>query len=566
MTAYAAGIEFDALLRGSSIVRIARFAGGFTIELDGAPRPCLHILRYGRTTELVPGDRPLAGPGAASEPLRRLDNSRIERVEAVGLERILLFHLRGGTGWGEEEALTLRLDLTPAGKTLVLFGADGSALESLGSPKTAVPAAADETLPPKPLSILDLPADVPAAIAGACVPDGPASLPGHTRAWHAARAVAAALVAGVGGVDPVLARALADCRNGDPALVWEDLRLIGDALVSGERRWRIYDFPASGEAGIHTVYPVELPVPEPGREATDVLDALAGRGAAVLLPAFTDALREQAVAAARRDLRRQERLEENLDRDLAEAQRAGEHRRAGDLLVTHRHRMKPGMSSITVRDFSGTRDVTIPLDPARSPDANIRGYFTKAKKGEKGAIVIRNRRGEVRREVASLRKRLDRIENATGLEELLGMVRPARLARAGRAPAGRRGSFRRFRLDDRHTVLVGRTDRENDELTHRVAAPGDLWFHAQGVAGSHVVLRGATPSTPKRVIERAAAIAAWFSKARNATTVPVLYTEKRYVRKPRKAAPGTAVTLRHKTIFVEPAQPADDEATPNGAD
>ena len=215
------------------------------------------------------------------------------------------------------------------------------------------------------------------------------------------------------------------------------------------------------------------------------------------------------------------------------------------------------MTSITVRDFSGDRDVTIQLDPARSADWNIRRYFTRAKKGEKGAMVIRGRRRETKRDIDRLRGRLAAVEREADLPALLAMIRPVRLARAGRAAPQRREPFRRFRLDERHTVLVGRTDRENDELTHRTAAPGDLWFHAQGVPGSHVVLRGAHPSTPRRIIERAAAIAAWFSKARNAKTVPVLYAEKRYVRKPRKAKPGTASTLRHKTVFVEPALPGD---------
>lgn len=119
--------------------------------------------------------------------------------------------------------------------------------------------------------------------------------------------------------------------------------------------------------------------------------------------------------------------------------------------------------------------------------------------------------------------------------------------------------FRRFAIGNGYEILVGRTDRENDELTHRTAAPDDLWFHAQGTAGSHVLLRGGRGSVPARIIRTAAETAAWFSKAKHSGTVPVIYTEKRYVRKPRGSKPGTAACLRGKTLFVAPRLPDADE-------
>lgn len=119
--------------------------------------------------------------------------------------------------------------------------------------------------------------------------------------------------------------------------------------------------------------------------------------------------------------------------------------------------------------------------------------------------------------------------------------------------------FRSFDLGSGLIAYVGRSDAENDRLTHRFASPSDLWFHAQGISGSHVILKGADRSTPKRILEQAAAIAAYFSKARHSTTVPVIYTEKRYVRKPRNSKPGTAVCQRGKTLFVRPLLPESEE-------
>ncbi len=123
---------------------------------------------------------------------------------------------------------------------------------------------------------------------------------------------------------------------------------------------------------------------------------------------------------------------------------------------------------------------------------------------------------------------------------------------------------RRFVLPEGWVVLVGRSNAENDVLTHQAARPRDLWFHARGVAGSHVVLqRGDRQDNPsKGALDQAASIAAYYSKARTSRHAPVIHTEKRYVRKPRKAPPGLAVCLREKVLMVEPKlPPGSDEGS-----
>lgn len=115
-----------------------------------------------------------------------------------------------------------------------------------------------------------------------------------------------------------------------------------------------------------------------------------------------------------------------------------------------------------------------------------------------------------------------------------------------------------YRLPGDWVVLAGRTDRANEELSLRLARPGDLWFHIRGMPGSHVLLRvpdGAAPDRETR--ERAAAIAAYHSKARGAGTVAVSATEARNVSKPRGAPPGT-VSIRKETVFK--VRPAGEDA------
>lgn len=112
----------------------------------------------------------------------------------------------------------------------------------------------------------------------------------------------------------------------------------------------------------------------------------------------------------------------------------------------------------------------------------------------------------------------------------------------------------RYALPGGYTVLVGRTDADNDDLSLRVARPDDWWFHVRGMPGSHVVLQ-APPGVEanREALRQAAAIAAYHSKARTAGVVPVSYTRARFVSKPRGAKPGTVEIRKEAVLKVRPA-------------
>ncbi len=115
---------------------------------------------------------------------------------------------------------------------------------------------------------------------------------------------------------------------------------------------------------------------------------------------------------------------------------------------------------------------------------------------------------------------------------------------------------REYALADGWTALVGRSDADNDRLSLRSARPGDYWLHVRGWPGSHVLLRGPEGEEPARdVLERAAALAAWHSKAREAGVVPVSCTLARHVTKPRGAKPGTVQIRKETVLKVRPALP-----------
>ena len=118
--------------------------------------------------------------------------------------------------------------------------------------------------------------------------------------------------------------------------------------------------------------------------------------------------------------------------------------------------------------------------------------------------------------------------------------------------------MRRYRSTDGYEILVGRTDRDNDNLTLRVAKSADLWFHAADYPGSHVVLRNPQRrEVPMRAIIEAAELAGKFSSARNNAKVAVNYCEKKFVTKPKGFAAGQVRLASFKTVLVEPKESAE---------
>lgn len=120
-------------------------------------------------------------------------------------------------------------------------------------------------------------------------------------------------------------------------------------------------------------------------------------------------------------------------------------------------------------------------------------------------------------------------------------------------------SVHRHELPGGWTVLVGKTDADNDLLSLKVAAPNDLWFHVRGMPGSHVILVHKEGEEPDRdTLKQAASIAAHYSKARHAGEVPVSCTEARYVTKPRGAKPGSVHIRKEIILKVRPGLPKGD--------
>ncbi len=546
----------DKALRGSLISRIDTFFGGATIYTEGTSPAIWHLFYFGREPELFAGRSAVIPPEKSAAGLPQLRGGRIAGVKPLGMGRLLLIDIEMPGEWSQSNEYLLRLDLSTGGKAAALYSAaGGGAIDAIGTGRSRAAPSAATAPPARILSILRLPAEPPDGLLEATERIGAEDIPEPTMELARAKQAEKWLLDSVEGIDPVLAREITRSVGGDPMEAWAVTRRIGGALSGAEWSWGRYEFARKKES---LLYPVELAFVDPAERYKSSCDALSDHGERCIIPAYSLHLKKLISSGARKEIDRIGRIAGHVSEDISRAERSKEFRHLGSLLVTYRHKLKRGMKEISVQDFSGTETVAIQLDPAKTPDQNIEAYFKKAKKGERGLMVLRSRRRAVETELDARKRTLAETMDITDPSALISMLPgPARQTQRRRPDDMNR--FRSFDLGSGLIAYVGRSDAENDRLTHRFASPSDLWFHAQGISGSHVILKGADRSTPKRILEQAAAIAAYFSKARHSTTVPVIYTEKRYVRKPRNSKPGTAVCQRGKTLFVRPLLPESEE-------
>ena len=309
----------------------------------------------------------------------------------------------------------------------------------------------------------------------------------------------------------------------------------------------------------------------------ETVDSLQDSGARLVAEQAEEGLDARRGALARIVRAAQKKLHKRmvaLEGDIARAEDAAPLRARATLLVTQQHAAKRGLERVELTDYSVDPPalVSITLDPKRTLQEQIEAWFKQAKRFERGAQLASQRSAATQRELAQLEQLLAELSAADsdGLEPLAERARALGLAGVGRALSAERESsshkpparqerkpYRQFAGWKERTILVGKNAHDNDVLTREHARPQDLWLHARGEAGAHVVVPlQRNESCPEELLLDAAHLAAHFSDARGETTVEVSYTGKRYVRKPRGSAPGQVTLEREKVIALqlEPAR------------
>lgn len=258
-------------------------------------------------------------------------------------------------------------------------------------------------------------------------------------------------------------------------------------------------------------------------------------------------------------IRCEKKLALQLDKVLA-AEDADIFRLYGELLTANLYRIKQGPSA-TVENFyePDTPSIEIPLNPIFTPNENAQIFFNKYNKAKNGAKKASEQAAMTQEELdylISIADSLGQAENFTDLQDIRleledsGYARRRTQRRKDKQPESAKPLSITYRD---YEILVGKNNRQNDQLTMKTARGNDLWLHTKDIHGAHVIIRHKfNQEFPNQVIEVAAELAAWFSKARFGKLVPVDITLKKHVHKPNGARPGMVIYTNQETVFVTP--------------
>lgn len=327
--------------------------------------------------------------------------------------------------------------------------------------------------------------------------------------------------------------------------------------------------PARGEdvwrrmATLESLDPAVLHFPTGPQPYPWPLPGVASESAPTVLDAMLRVSEETVPAAGRDDdvgahLEREiERLERRRTRLLAELDRAGGAERVrekGQTILAWLHRIPAGADRVTVPGLDG-HPTELVLDPPKRPQEQAQELFDEAARMERAARALPGEMAGVDQALERSRGAYERWREGRLAEEEVASLREEMARKGGQGTGEERatGPYRRFRSSGGLEIRVGRSSKRNDELTFHHARPDDVWLHARHAAGAHVVLRWTRDERPPaRDLEEAAILAALHSKARGAAHVPVDWTRRKYVRKPRGARPGSVIVERVETLLVTP--------------
>ncbi|NLK97503.1 MAG: fibronectin/fibrinogen-binding protein [Epulopiscium sp.] len=232
----------------------------------------------------------------------------------------------------------------------------------------------------------------------------------------------------------------------------------------------------------------------------------------------------------------------------------------GELITANIYAISKGMNSFESINFYEEEQPTviIPLDPTLTPSENAQHYFKQYNKAKRTHLALIEQLKQTEEEIQYLESLLTATESSTDESDIndiryeLKEQGYIKMRHSKKSKSQIKSKPLHYRSSDGFDIYVGKNNRQNDELTLRFALPTDLWFHTKDIPGSHVIIKTQNKEVPQSTIMEAANLAAFYSKAKTSSNVPVDYTQKRYVRKPNGAKPGMVIYDHQNTIYITP--------------
>lgn len=513
----------------------------------------------------TPADNPKEAPMLCMLLRKHLGGARLAAVEQQGLDRVLFLVFEARTELGEETAITLAVEIMGRHSNIIAYDEEGriiAPIKRVGPEESAVRpvlAGMDYSLPPAQdkLSILEAGAKAVADAALASGRDAPLSK---------------LLLEHMQGASPLLCREISHraAPGADP---------VASALTP-EHRERLLSYLSELESMLRDGEPSPTAIISDAGKIIDFSCVdIAQYGPNVKTRAFgslselldfcyvRSAADERNKQRAGELLRRLTNLSERASRkaaaqrqELLECENREELRIAADLISANLHLLKKGQASAELENFYEPegRLIKIALDTALTPAQNAQAYYKRYRKAKSAAgrlTGLIEQSEEQRAYIDSVLDLLSRAATQDEIEAIRQELEASGVLGRGRARRDKRAVKLepvKYISSDGFTILAGRSNTQNDQLTLKTASKQDMWLHTQKIHGSHVIIVSGGREIPRATLEQAARIAALHSRARDSSGVPVDYTQVKNVRKPAGAKPGMVIYDNYRTLYVTP--------------
>ncbi|MBK5251190.1 MAG: NFACT family protein [Peptostreptococcaceae bacterium] len=381
------------------------------------------------------------------------------------------------------------------------------------------------------------------------------------------------------GVSPILAKEFCARSGIDPQLessifnmddsirLWKTISSFGKSIDNGIEKPTVFmekSFPKDFHASNLTIYPNSIYEREGFDSMSEAVDRYyIDKNNSMALNAKSSNLNKLVKSKLSHSLSKLQKLQEEYTQSLDYEK----YKVSGDILLSNIHRVRQGMESIELENFyENYEPIEISLDKRQSPSKNAQKYFKKYNKYKNAKLQVHKQILITKSEIDYLENVLVNLENSYEIENITaireelskegylskGFIQDKKLAK-GKVVEKFNKTYMSFTTRNGKNIMAGKNSTQNERVTFKVSKSDDFWFHAKGMPGSHVVLVNDGLLQEKDFVD-AANVAAYFSKARLSSNVPVDYTQVRNVKKIKGAAPGLVTIKLHKSIYVTPIE------------
>lgn len=582
MVAAAVVWELSGLLQNGRIEKIyqteqdeiilACHAGGerYRLLLSASPsNPRVHLTRSKK-------ENPLAAYPFCMVLRKHIQGSRIVAIRQEGHDRILRFEMECRNEMGDLITKQLIAEIMGKHSNLILTGPSGviyDAIKHVDNDMSRV----REVMPARPYQAppaQDKKEPDQLEAVGKCI------LQGDWPEEAGKKGVSNYLLQSFSGFSPYLSRALCERAQISPQASLESLKpeqrdRLAKVLSETQQAILSHDyapFRDDQQGEYHCLAQAQHGMCQPYGTVNDLLDDYYTKRDAKERQQQKKADLQKNIHLALERCDRKIAIQENTLRESGDYE---SYRNKGELLIANLYRLKEGMAEALVEDYSldPPQTIAIALDKNRTPAANAQMLFKKYHKKKSAydnAHLHLEACQEERRYLENVEGLLQNCTEEQEIQEIRQELAEEGYLKFGRAAAANKSKGRKgrpsskpalsaplkFQSSDGYEILVGKNNKQNDQLTLRTAAAGDLWFHVKNAPGSHVILRTAAQGgkeTPQ-ALQEAAILAATYSSAKRSSKVAVDYTKVKHVKKAPGAKPGMVYYTDYRTIFVEPKE------------